>query len=261
MRVAVLTGAGCSTESGIPDYRSDGTTRRAKNPVQYRAFVSDANARARYWARSMLGWPRFSRAAPNAAHSALTELERRGVVHGIITQNVDRLHTVAGARRVIELHGALADVRCLACGTRESRESLQQRLVALNPEWLERDIVLNPDGDAELDAHHVADFRVAPCVGCGSDRLKPDVVFFGETVPPTTVSEAYALVAEADALLVVGSSLAVFSGFRFVRRAADSKQLIAIINLSATRGDALADVRISAPAGRALPYLLQRWQP
>ncbi|MES2642159.1 MAG: NAD-dependent protein deacetylase [Myxococcota bacterium] len=252
-RVVALTGAGCSTESGIPDYRGPGTRARARNPVQYRAFIGEAEARQRYWARSMIGWPRFSAAEPNGGHRALAALERMGILRGLITQNVDRLHHVAGNTDVIELHGALAEVVCLGCGTLEDRASLQARLALLNPRW-EADVELAPDGDAELVA--VEGFRVADCLACGG-VLKPRVVFFGENVPRPTVDAAFAHVDAAEALLVVGTSLTVYSGLRFVRRAAERGIPVAICNLGPTRGDPLATMRVDAPLGEVLPGLVE----
>ena len=250
-----LTGAGCSTESGIPDYRSEGTLRRAKNPVQFRTFVSDEAARRRYWARSMLGWPRLSCALPNPAHLALAELETRGELLGVITQNVDRLHHAAGSRRVVELHGNLSHVTCLSCGAEEDRHALQSRLSDSNAELDRISVRTNPDGDVELDDGALGAFRAPECRACGSDLLKPAVVFFGEAVPRTRVDEAFGLLEGARALLVVGSSLAVFSGFRFVRRAAEQGIHVAIVNHGPTRGDALARIRVDGRAGRLLPEL------
>ncbi|PTL80650.1 NAD-dependent protein deacetylase [Vitiosangium sp. GDMCC 1.1324] len=252
--VVVLTGAGCSTESGIPDYRGPGTRARARNPIQHREFLTRPEVRARYWARSLLGWPRFSSARPNAAHQSLAVLERDGFVRGLITQNVDRLHHAAGSQRVIELHGALARVRCLDCEAIESRAELQERLLALNPGFAERTAELRPDGDAELPVEAVQAFQVASCTRCGG-TLKPDVVFFGDNVPPPTVEAAFALLEEGDALLVVGSSLAVYSGFRFLQRAADRHMPIGLINMGECRGGELADVRVEARAGEVLPHL------
>ncbi len=254
-RTVVLTGAGCSTESGIPDYRGPGTRARARNPIQHMEFLSRPEVRARYWARSLIGWPRFSTARPNAAHQALAELERNGQVLGLITQNVDRLHHAAGSERIIELHGALADVRCLSCGAREARWALQQRLLALNPGFVEQQVELRPDGDAELPLEAVRHFRVADCEHCGG-ALKPDVVFFGDNVPRPTVEAAFAMLEEGDALLVVGSSLAVFSGYRFVLRAAERHMPIGMINIGESRGDDLADVRVEARVGEVLPTLV-----
>lgn len=255
-RVAVLTGAGCSTDSGIPDYRGPGTRRRARNPIQYRAFLRDADTRRRYWARSLVGWTRIQGARPNAGHAALARLEWAGVASGVITQNVDRLHHRAGSRRVTELHGALAEVRCLDCGGLEPRAELQDRLLELNPGFTERHAAMLPDGDAELPEALVRELRVAGCVDCGG-TLKPNVVFFGENVPRPVVDHAFGVVEAADALLVVGSSLAVFSGLRFVRRAAERGLPVAIVNLGETRGDALATVRLAAPIGQVLPALVR----
>lgn len=256
-RFVALTGAGCSTESGIPDYRGPGTAQRARNPIRYQEFLHKPLARARYWARSSVGWQRMSSAEPNAAHRALADLERAGSLVGLITQNVDRLHTRAGSRRVVELHGALEEVRCLECGGIEQRRRLQARLLELNAHWAVADAELAPDGDAEIDGARVDGFRVAPCLACGG-VLKPNVVFFGENVPKPVVEQAYALLAEADVLLVVGSSLTVFSGFRFVRRADANGIPVAIVNLGDTRGDPYARVRVGARVGEVLPHLTGR---
>lgn len=253
-RVAALTGAGCSTESGIPDYRGPETRRRATNPVQGREFALSAEARQRYWARAAIGWERFSRARPNPAHHALARLEARGVLAGIVTQNVDGLHYAAGSRRVVELHGTLAEARCLACGVVEPRANLQARLLAANPGWLHLAAELTPDGDADLPPEHVGRFRVAPCFRCDGP-LKPGVVFFGEGVPRAVVEDAYTIVDGADALLVVGSSLAVFSGYRFVRRAEERGTPIAMVNLGPARGEELCAVKVDARAGEVLPLL------
>jgi NAD-dependent deacetylase sirtuin 4 len=255
--VVALTGAGCSTESGIPDYRGEGRPRPARGPIMHDAFVRRAEVRQRYWARATLGWARFSGARPNGAHRSLAALERRGALLGVITQNVDRLHHQAGSQRVVELHGALADVRCLDCGGHEPRARVHERLLEANPGWLDRAAVLAPDGDAELPGDAVADFTVVGCAGCGGP-LKPDVVFFGAGVPAPTLTAAWALFEEARALLVVGSSLAVWSGFRFARRAAERGLPIAIINRGPTRADPLAAVRVDALAGAALAALLAR---
>ena len=251
-RIAILTGAGCSTESGIPDYR--GPSARPRSPIQHRDFVLHEATRRRYWARSALGWPRMANARPNAAHRAIAELESRGVLSGLITQNVDRLHHKAGSRDVLELHGALADVRCLDCGALESRDALQARIDELNPSFSDTNVAIAPDGDAELPAELVEDFRVPACGSCGG-VLKPDVVFFGGSVPRERVAAAFAKLDAADVLLVVGSSLAVFSGYRFVLRAAEMKMPIAIVNRGETRGDPHAAVRVDGAAGEVLPAL------
>lgn len=256
-RTAVaLTGAGISTESGIPDYRGPETARRARRPMRFADFVHGSDARARYWSRSMAGWPRVEAALPNAGHRALARLERHGLVRAAITQNVDRLHHKAGHQRVIELHGSLHQVGCLRCGHREHRGGLQQRLQRVNPGVHRGE--LNPDGDAEVAASVADRFRVLGCLQCGGD-LKPDVVFFGESVPRSRVDAAYDQVERAGALLVVGTSLTVFSGYRFVKRAAERGLPIVIVNLGPTRADALATARLHAPAGEALTALADRW--
>lgn len=254
--VAVLTGAGCSTESGIPDYRGPATRRRARNPIQYREFVSSAEARRRYWARSAIGWRLLASARPNPGHLALAAMEASGRIAGLVTQNVDRLHLAAGSRRVVELHGALAEVACLECGAIEQRAQVQERILELNPAFGERAAEDAPDGDAELPAELVAGFRVPGCLSCGG-ALKPKVVFFGENVPRPIVDAAWRVVNAARALLVVGSSLEVFSGFRFARGAAERGLPIAIVNLGPTRADPLADLRVNAPAGELLPLLAE----
>lgn len=254
-RLVVLTGAGCSTESGIPDYRGPETRRKARNPLQYRAFVDDEAGRVKYWSRSAVGWPRFRQSQPNAAHRALAVLETTGLVRGVITQNVDRLHQAAGSRRVVELHGALEDVCCLACGAMEHRDDVQGRILALNPGWDAQAVDFAPDGDAELAATTAQAFQVPDCVACGG-MLKPNVIFFGESVPPETVDAAWRLFDESDALLVVGSSLAVYSGYRFVREAARRRKPIAIVNLGETRGDGEAWVRVEGRCGTVLPALV-----
>jgi NAD-dependent deacetylase sirtuin 4 len=255
-RIVALTGAGCSTESGIPDYRGPETPPRTRPPIQHREFVERADARQRYWARSTLGWSRFAAARPNPAHAALAELEDLGVVAGLITQNVDGLHGAAGSRTVVELHGALARVRCLVCSAAITRDALQDRLLAANPGWLARarSAQIAPDGDADLPDDLVDGFTVVACEACDG-AVMPDVVFFGGSVPRATLDAAWDLFDRAEALLVVGSSLTVFSGFRFVRRAAERGVPIAILNRGPTRGDDHAQVRIDARAGVALPAL------
>jgi NAD+-dependent protein deacetylase sirtuin 4 len=255
-RIVVLTGAGCSTESGIPDYRGVDTPPRKRPPIQHREFVDHVEGRRRYWARSMLGWPRLAGAQPNAAHHALVALETCGVVAGLITQNVDGLHGVAGSRDVVELHGAIGRVRCLACDARTSRAELQTRIEAANPAWAARAhaAVIAPDGDADLPDDLVADFTVVACAACGG-VVMPDVVFFGGNVPRPTLDAAWTAFDRAELLLVVGSSLTVFSGYRFVRRAAERQVPVAILNRGPTRGDPHATIRVDARAGDALPAL------
>jgi NAD+-dependent protein deacetylase sirtuin 4 len=254
-RFVALTGAGCSTESGIPDYRGQGRAG-PRNPIQHDAFLRRPEVRQRYWARATVGWSRFSAARPNAAHRALAALEEAGHLAGIITQNVDRLHHAAGSRRVVELHGALAEVRCLGCGAVAPRGEVHARLVDENPGWLDHAAAVSPDGDAELSDDAVAAFRIVTCSRCDG-VLKPDVVFFGGTVGEPTMTAAWSLFGEGEALLVVGSSLAVYSGFRFARRAHELGIPVALVNDGPTRADQLADVRLAARAGAALPLLVQ----
>jgi len=258
-RVVALAGAGCSTESGIPDYRSPAALAKPRTPMTYQRFLSSDAGRARYWARSALGWPRMQDARPNAAHHALARLEHAGVIDDLITQNVDGLHHAAGNRRVLELHGALRRVRCLECNTREDRAVMQTRLMALNPFLQEHQPTLAPDGDTDFDDERVSLLKIPGCLACGG-MLKPDVVFFGESVPPQTVSAAWEKVAAAQVLLVVGSSLTVFSGFRFARYAAEHNQPLAIINLGPTRADALCKLKIEARLGDYLPALCEALQ-
>jgi len=251
-RIVALVGAGLSTDSGIPDYRGAG--RPPRTPLQHRDFLASAATRRRYWARSFLGWPRVSAAAPNQGHRAIAALEEAGRLGGVITQNVDGLHQRAGSRRVVELHGALARVRCLGCGAVESRADSQERLAALNAGWRGAADAIAPDGDADLDAAALAGFVVADCLACGG-ILKPDVVFFGDNVARPVLDEAWRLFDEAELLLVLGSSLTVWSGYRFVRRAAERGVPVAIVNLGPTRGDPLATVRLDAALGTVLPEL------
>jgi NAD-dependent deacetylase sirtuin 4 len=262
-RAVVLAGAGCSTESGIPDYRGPEGSLRTRKPIQYQEFVRSEAARVRYWARSAVGWPRFSAARPNAGHVALAELEDAGAVRGVITQNVDGLHHAAGSRRVVELHGSLASVRCLDCGAAVRRDDFQAGLLALNAEWSERlsgEIESAPDGDAELPAWAMEEFRVPACAGCGG-VMKPDVVFFGENVPAETVADAWRLFGEGDVLLVAGSSLTVYSGRRFIYRAQQDGVPIGIVNLGPTRADEMAAAKVEGPLGRILPQLAAALRP
>jgi NAD+-dependent protein deacetylase sirtuin 4 len=251
--VVVLTGAGASTESGIPDYRSPGRPQRA--PLQHREFVTSAATRARYWARSALGWPAMSRAAPNRAHAGLAELEARGRITELITQNVDGLHHAAGSRAICELHGSIHRVICLDCGARTPRADLQDRLLATNPRLASAAAAPAPDGDADLAPELAAGLAIPACDACGG-VLKPDVVLFGDNVPRPTVDACYARVDAARILLVIGSSLAVFSGYRFAVRAAERGVPIAIINLGPTRADALATWRLAGTAGPTVAALV-----
>lgn len=254
--VCVLSGAGLSTESGIPDYRGPSGALRARLPMTIAEFRGAPEARQRYWARAHIGWRRIVAARPNAGHRAVAALQQAGVLRGIITQNVDGLHQAAGARDVVELHGSLDRVVCLECGARSTREALDHRLHAANPD-LDWDEVAasNPDGDAELAEEQVARFRLVGCECCGSDMLKPDVVFFGENVPRSRVQRCFELLDDSASLLVLGSSLMVMSGLRFVHRAQQARIPVAIINRGATRGDPLADIKLDAALGEVLPTL------
>jgi NAD-dependent SIR2 family protein deacetylase len=254
--VVVLSGAGISTESGIPDYRGPSGQLRARLPMSLTEFTGSAAARRRYWARAHVGWTRMTQAAPNAGHHAVAALQRRGSLAGIITQNVDGLHQAAGARDVIELHGGLRHVVCLDCGYLGSRGELDARLTAANPGFATMTSPVNPDGDAELAAEWIDGFALVGCDRCGSELLKPDVVFFGENVPRPRVQHCYELVASSALLLVLGSSLTVMSGLRFVRRAAHDGIPVAIVNQGVTRGDEHALIKIDAPLGETLSELL-----
>ncbi len=254
----ILSGAGLSTESGIPDYRGPTGLARRATPMTYQTFTGSAAARRRYWARSYLGWRHIARAVPNDGHLAVAELSRRGLLTGVITQNVDGLHQAAGASQVTELHGTLHRVRCLACGQRTSRTELDRRLAAANPGWdAQAATSVNPDGDAVLDDDAVESFRVVDCQDC-QGVLKPDVVFFGENVPGPRAQACYALVEGSSALVVLGSSLTVMSGFRYVRHAASCGLPVVIVNQGATRGDPYATATLDAPLGPALSALVHR---
>jgi NAD-dependent SIR2 family protein deacetylase len=255
-RLAVLSGAGVSTGSGIPDYRDEqGEWKRAR-PVEFRPFMTDPKVRQRYWSRSTVGWPIIHRAQPNGAHRALARLERLGYVDLLITQNVDGLHSAAGSRNVIDLHGRIDAVRCVS-GHTLARAGLQRQLLASNPEWSEYVGRVAPDGDVDLDGRDHSGFIVPDCPECGG-ILKPDVVFFGETVPKDRVDRAFDGVAKADALLVVGSSLMVYSGFRFAEAVAAAGKPVAAVNLGRTRADHLLALKISAPCEEVLSELSER---
>lgn len=256
-RIIVLAGAGISTESGIPDYRGAGAARR-RAPVQYQEFVRSESARARYWARSTIGWPRMRAARPNAAHRALARMERSGHVRGIITQNVDGLHHAAGSRRVVELHGSLALVRCIDCGTDVARDDFQECLLAANTDWpplaRERAFDIAPDGDADLPDAMLASFHVPRCAVCAG-MMKPHVVFFGENVPAAVVCDAWKVFDDGDVVLVTGSSLAVYSGRRFIDRASRDGVPIAVVNRGPTRADGVAAAKIDGALGAVLPAI------
>ncbi len=254
-RLFILTGAGCSTRSGIPDYRDAlGQWKRAQ-PVTYQAFMGEEKTRRRYWARSLVGWRLIRQAEPNDAHRALARLEARGGIQLLITQNVDRLHQAAGSARVIDLHGRIDLVRCMDCGRRSPRDELQSDLGRLNPGWLHLDAAEAPDGDADLEGADFSSFVVPSCRRCGG-VLKPDVVFFGESVPRDRVDAAFRHLHAADAVLIVGSSLMVYSGFRFVDRAVSLGKPAAAINLGRTRADALLALKAEEPCESALAFLL-----
>jgi NAD-dependent SIR2 family protein deacetylase len=259
--VAVLSGAGISTESGIPDYRGPSGRIRRQQPMTFQTFTGDAAARQRYWARSHLGWRTIARAHPNAGHQAVAELQRLGLISGIITQNVDGLHQAGGAHSVIELHGNLERVVCLDCGDQISREAHDERLRAANADFQGVATAINPDGDVELDDAVLAGFATVDCAACPGGMLKPDVVFFGENVPLARVEASYALVHRARLLLVLGSSLMVMSGRRFVVRATKLGIPVAIVNQGVTREDARAAITIDAPLGEVLPELARRLAP
>lgn len=254
-RLFVLTGAGCSTGSGIPDYRdAEGMWKRAQ-PVTFQAFMGEEKTRRRYWARSLVGWRRIRQAKPNDAHRALARLERIGGIELILTQNVDRLHQAAGSARVIDLHGRIDLVRCMSCERRSPRDEFQDELSRLNAGWLDLDAAQAPDGDADLEGADFSSFVTPSCRACGG-VLKPDVVFFGENVPRDRVDRASRHLDEADAMLIVGSSLMVYSGFRFVQQAASLGKPVAAVNLGRTRADALLTLKAERPCEKALAFLL-----
>ncbi|MBU6531469.1 NAD-dependent protein deacetylase [Streptomyces mayonensis] len=256
-RVLVLSGAGISTESGIPDYRGEGGSLSRHTPMTYQDFTGSPRARRRYWARSHLGWRTFGGARPNAGHRSVAAFGRRGLLTGVITQNVDGLHQAAGSEDAVELHGSLSRVVCLSCGAFSPRRELALRLEEANAGFSPVAAGINPDGDADLSDEQVGDFRVVPCAVCGG-VLKPDVVFFGEAVPPPRVEHCRALVREAASVLVLGSSLTVMSGLRFVRQAAREGKPVLIVNRDPTRGDREALVRVALPLGAALTTLAGR---
>lgn len=263
--VFVLSGAGLSTESGIPDYRGATGRLRPATPMTFGEFSSREQARQRYWARSHRGWRTIARARPNAGHRAVARLQQAGLLSGVVTQNVDGLHQEGGAHPVIELHGGLDRVVCLACRAVSDRDELDARLAAANP-TVNRDDdrdggsaeAVKPDGDVDLSEDEVATFRVVNCLDCGGGPLKPDVVFFGENVPPERVAASYAMVESSGLVLVLGSSLTVASGFRFVRRAAARGIDVVIVNQGATRGDPYARLTIDEPLGEILPAVAER---
>ena len=255
--VLVLTGAGVSTESGIPDYRDERGQWKRSPPMQYRDFIGSEARRRRYWARSLLGFKVLGNARPSSAHRLLADWEQRGFVSAVVTQNVDGLHQAAGSRNVIDLHGRIDRVVCLACGNQSSRRALQRELEQMNPDWAVLTGIIAPDGDADPSGNDDAGFRVVACE-CGG-LLKPDVVFFGENVPKERVESTMAALEAARSLLVVGSSLMVFSGYRFVRAAARLGRPIAVVNRGHTRADAHAVLKLDGDAGRTLGDVAEFW--
>src|SRR4051794_8269013 len=262
--LALLTGAGLSTDSGIPDYR--GPDSPPRSPMTYQEFVGDAANRQRYWARNHIGWSHLRRANPNAGHAAVVLLEQRGLLTGLITQNVDRLHEDAGSVNVVDLHGRFDQVICLECSRTYSRQLLAGVLEELNPDFLEHAtrsglVEMAPDADATVeDLRLIRGFVVARCPACGG-VLKPDFVYFGENVPKERVERAYRMVDEAEALLVAGSSLSVMSGLRFVRHAAKQGKPVVIINRGQTRGDDLATIKLEAGVSESLAWLAEELPP
>jgi len=257
-RFLVLTGAGISTSSGIPDYRDSEGIRRGKAPMMYQEFLATPQARRRYWARAMLGWPRVRIAQPNQAHLALVTLQHRQRISGLITQNVDTLHDQAGSQDVIELHGSLHRVLCLDCQRPSARDVIQRLMETENPYLAGVDAVQAPDGDTLLDPAFEQRFRVPRCPHCNGERLKPDVVFFGENVAQATAARAMAAVEQAEGLLVVGSSLMAYSAFRLCKAMVEQGKPVIAINLGKTRGDELLQMKIAASCERLLPLLAER---
>lgn len=257
-RFMVLTGAGISTPSGIPDYRDTDGVRRGKAPMMFQEFLGAPEARRRYWARAMLGWPRVRVAQPNAAHQALAQLQARQCISGLITQNVDTLHDQAGSTDVIELHGSLHRVLCLDCGQRSARADIQQLMEAQNPYLAGVDAVQAPDGDTLLDPAFESRFQVPHCPWCDGQRLKPDVVFFGENVAPPTAAKALASVENAHGLLVVGSSLMAYSAFRLCKAIHEQGKPLIAINIGKTRADEILDLKIEMSCEQLLPLLAER---
>lgn len=253
-RLLVLTGAGISTDSGIPDYRDRNGEWKRKQPVQHQDFMSLEAVRQRYWGRSLIGWPVMQQARPNRAHRALATLEQRGLVELLVTQNVDGLHQRAGSHRVVDLHGRADQVICMRCDYRCSRDRVHQSCAALNPDYLHYSAAQAPDGDADLEIDF-SRFQVPHCPECGG-ILKPDVVFFGDNVPKPRVEQALDALKSADALLVIGSSLMVYSGFRFCRRAREWHKPIAALTLGRTRADELLDLKLDAAITPMLEHTL-----
>ena len=251
-RLLVITGAGCSTEVGIPDYRDAAGQWKRPQPVTYQAFMGEALVRQRYWARSMLGWRVMGQAQPGTAHKALALLEQQGWLELLITQNVDGLHSAAGSVNTVDLHGRIDTVRCMDCDHRFARADLQHDLLARNPEWAQLYAAPAPDGDADLEGRDFSRFEVPNCPHCGTGLIKPDVVFYGESVPRERVQTCVDALARADALLIAGSSLMVYSGYRFAAAAREQGKSVVAINQGVTRADALLEFKVEADVGQSL---------
>ena len=258
-KFAVLTGAGISTPSGIPDYRDTQGVRRGKAPMMFQEFLGSPESRRRYWARAMLGWPRVRVAQPNAAHLALAELQAGQHISGLITQNVDTLHDQAGSTDVIELHGSLHRVLCLDCHQRSERTDIQRIMEAQNPYLAGVDAIQAPDGDTLLDPAFESRFQIPHCPHCNGQRLKPDVVFFGENVAPSTAAQAIASIDQSEGLLVIGSSLMAYSAFRLCKAICDQGKPLIAINIGKTRADELLDLKIEMSCDQLLPVLAERF--
>ncbi|KXJ80886.1 hypothetical protein RP20_CCG022056 [Aedes albopictus] len=263
--ILVLTGAGISTESGIPDYRSEGVGLYARSnhkPIQHGDFIKYESVRKRYWARNYVGWPRFSAITPNVTHYTLARLEREQRISGIVTQNVDKLHTKAGSKSVVELHGSGYNVICVGktgkgCDYHIPRHEFQSILDQMNPHMEDKSTMMRPDGDVELPQEYVENFKIPPCPACDG-ALKPEIVFFGDNVPMPRIERVVRMILESDGVLVLGSSLTVFSGFRIVLQAKELGLPVAIVNIGATRGDPKADLKISARCGELMQNLFKK---
>lgn len=260
-KIVVVTGAGISTESGIPDYRSEGVglyARSNSRPMKIQDFIKSEDSRKRYWARNYVGWPRFSAFQPSATHYAVRDLElKHNKVTCVVTQNVDRLHSKAGSKKVIEIHGSSYEVMCLSCDFRIDRQDFQEILTSLNPTMTETSDCIRPDGDVDLSEEQYQSFKVPPCMKCGTGALKPDIVFFGDNVPKLRVEKIRQQVNNSDSLLVLGTSLTVFSGYRIILQAVELKRPIVIVNIGETRADPHATIKIDSMCGDILPSALK----
>ncbi|XP_037935299.1 NAD-dependent protein deacylase Sirt4-like [Teleopsis dalmanni] len=257
-KTLVLTGAGISTESGIPDYRSEGVglyARTNHKPIQYIEFLKSADVRQRYWARNFVGWTKFSATEPNAVHQTLARFEREERIQGVVTQNVDRLHIKAGSRNVVEIHGSGYVVECLSCDYRIDRHNYQDILNSMNPALRDSAVdMIRPDGDVEIPVEHIKSFKVPACPKCNGN-MKPEIIFFGDNVPKTRVDKIAEMIYNSDGLLVLGSSLLVFSGYRMVLQSKDLNLPVTIVNIGPTRADHLADIKLDAKCGDVIPKL------